>query len=259
MAESCATSEECPICLTKIRTKGIIECMHVFCVSCIKEWRGSKQTQNCPICKHPFKDILQIKQNGTSQVLQPKMRQTTRARMYSRPNISQTGSDLYENIDSDLSQMRVLLANESLLETASHLSVLNSRLLSIRDRLYARDNVVTPNEPQIGTNTLIRTGTNSHIGTETNTEMDQSIYMELCQSDSGENSNSQMPHSNSTPNLHQIGTNTLTGTGTSSVPSEEFFALFFCSCGNSWESVKNSFIDEPQNCPICKKSVIPDY
>ena len=58
-------TENCRICLYEIDgDKGIIDCIHKFCFECIKKWRGDKQIQSCPICKHPFSSILHLDVNN---------------------------------------------------------------------------------------------------------------------------------------------------------------------------------------------------
>ena len=230
MAESVNTSLDCPICLSRIKTKGVLECMHAFCVTCIAEWRGNKQTQNCPVCKHSFKDILQIKQNGTSKVLQPIRRHTTRVRPHIRPNIPQFSSEWHGGIESMLSNI-----NQSYMDSASLLRSLNSEILRVSEHSMEE----TDATPQTETNTLTDTGTNIE---------EQSIIDELFES--------QLEDAHVSDSAIQ-GSETVTNTDL--VPNEQYFALFFCSCGNSWESTESSFIDEPQSCQVCKRTVIPDY
>ncbi|KAI6661389.1 hypothetical protein LOD99_9972 [Oopsacas minuta] len=182
MAEASSTlneTNECPICLTKIRTKGVIECMHTFCITCIKEWRGNKQTQYCPICKSPFQDILKIRTDGTSQVSEPKRRQTVpRAHSSSiRPtitNVSFTNSPTYREFMDSL----------NVFQTAAHL---------------------TPMFTETETETMVP---------------EPEIPLE---------------------------------------PPEEYIGIFFCPCGNSWESQKSYFIVDQQTCQHCKREVSPEY
>ena len=62
---SVETAEKCMVCLSEIEgDKGIIDCVHKFCFDCIKNWRGDKQIQSCPICKHPFSSILHLDVNN---------------------------------------------------------------------------------------------------------------------------------------------------------------------------------------------------
>ena len=64
-ATICEPTDKCMICLSAIdEEKGVIDCIHKFCFECIKNWRGEKQIQNCPICKNPFSSILHLDVNN---------------------------------------------------------------------------------------------------------------------------------------------------------------------------------------------------
>lgn len=49
----------CPICLGRVKNALIPDtCVHVFCSYCIKRWR--KTSQNCPICRKKFFNLLKV-------------------------------------------------------------------------------------------------------------------------------------------------------------------------------------------------------
>ena len=63
----------CAICLCEINheNKGMLDCVHRFCFGCIRSWRGRKEVQLCPICKHPFSNILQLDVNNNRVSIDP--------------------------------------------------------------------------------------------------------------------------------------------------------------------------------------------
>ena len=63
----------CAICLCEINhcNKGMLDCVHKFCFECIRNWRGRKEVQHCPICKHPFSNILQLDVNNNRVSIDP--------------------------------------------------------------------------------------------------------------------------------------------------------------------------------------------
>lgn len=63
----------CVICLCEINhgDKGMLDCVHKFCFGCIRNWRGRKEVQHCPICKHPFSNILQLDVNNNRISIDP--------------------------------------------------------------------------------------------------------------------------------------------------------------------------------------------
>ena len=45
----------CPICLARTRLTRL-ECVHSFCLACIKQW-ADKGTNACPVCRKPFEKV----------------------------------------------------------------------------------------------------------------------------------------------------------------------------------------------------------
>ena len=204
MAEA-VSSIECPICFTTIRTKGMLECMHCFCVTCIVEWRGNRQTQKCPICKTTFQDILKIHPDGSSKVIEPKKRQTFPHSRYQhnliRPSITPLQMALFEGFETPIANRQ-----------------------DRHDLLFCTH----PREP--------RTNLPIPIPEPMISEPDFHIPELL------------LPHPVTEPTavIPEIGI-------------DQYCALFFCVCGNSWESRKTQFIVDSENCPNCKRDVLPEY
>ena len=215
MAEA-LPSKECPICFTTIRTKGMLECMHCFCVNCIVEWRGNKHTQKCPICKTPFQDILKIRPDGSSKVIEPKRCQTFPHSHHQhhliRPPITPFRMGLFGDFESALTR-----ENRGVPLCISPYEPLTS--LPVPEP--------TP-EPSFTPQPAI------HIP-------DPEFLI---------------PPPPPPPPQPEL---LLPRTIIPEIGTDEYCALFFCPCGNSWESRKSNFIVDPENCPNCKRDVLPEY
>ena len=215
MAEA-VPSKECPICFATIKTKGMLECMHSFCVSCIVEWRGNRQSQKCPICKTPFQDILKIHPDGSSKVIEPKRRQTIshshRQHHLLRAPISPLQMALFGAFDSPLTHPHERFCSNPR-ESLTTLPIPEPMIL----------------EPEIP---ITEPGFNI-------------LEPEFIIPD---------------PQLPQLEPEPLLpSTIIPEIGIDEYCALFFCDCGNSWESRKSQFIVDPENCPNCKRDVLPEY